>query len=398
MQWHKTNFKGVRYRKHETRKHGVQNDKYFTVTYKLNGKTKSEGIGWASQGEKASDIYEALCELKRNQKRGFKPCTFAEKKKMAEVKRIAEENRDITLDQYWPKYLDFIKLKNKKTTWEKEESHYRLRLSPLLGSTLLRHIGTNEFEDLVRVLDNEGLSLRYKEYVTGTLRRILKRAKQNRVIDENPPSGKDIGVASPGASNRRLRIIQPDEAEAILAELDRMDKHAERVTRFAFLTGCRASEASTLKWQGVGPDSITFSETKNKDSRTLQFSKSLRQLFSELKEGPAEALVFLKADGTPYSQPPYSFRAVVKRLGLNEGYVPLNRISFHSIRHTVATKLAKQLNLKDLMEVMGWRTVQMAMRYVKGDEDTQRAALAGLEDTLRPKLTAKVVPIKQMNE
>jgi hypothetical protein len=34
---------GVRYREHETRKHGVRADRYFSVRYKLDGKDKEEG-------------------------------------------------------------------------------------------------------------------------------------------------------------------------------------------------------------------------------------------------------------------------------------------------------------------------------------------------------------------
>ena len=73
-------------------------------------------------------------------------------------------------------------------------------------------------------------------------------------------------------------------------------------------------------------------------------------------------------------------------------------MSFHSIRHSVATELARHLNLRDLMDVMGWRTVQMAMRYVHGNEKAKRNALAGLENTMKPKDPAKVIDIKKRSE
>jgi len=50
----------------------------------------------------------------------------------------------------------------------------------------------------------------------------------------------------------------------------------------------------------------------------------------------------------------------------------------HSIRHTVATKLSKKLSLRELMDTMGWRTAQMALRYDHGDEKSKRDALAEL--------------------
>jgi len=62
--------KGVRFRKHPARKHGVKFDRYFVITYKWQGKTVSEAVGWASDGNKASEAYDILKELKHNQKTG----------------------------------------------------------------------------------------------------------------------------------------------------------------------------------------------------------------------------------------------------------------------------------------------------------------------------------------
>ena len=51
--------------------------------------------------------------------------------------------------------------------------------------------------------------------------------------------------------------------------------------------------------------------------------------------------------------------------------VKRDRPIFHSIRYTVATRLARRPGPYDLMDVMGWRTVQMAMRYVHSNEDAK---------------------------
>jgi len=88
--WIKTNFRGVRYHEHETRKHGVQHDKYFTIRYKLAGKDKEEGLGWASDGWTASKAYDRLKELKENRKIGHGPQTLKEKRELLQDKRKAE--------------------------------------------------------------------------------------------------------------------------------------------------------------------------------------------------------------------------------------------------------------------------------------------------------------------
>jgi integrase len=399
-QWFKSDYEGVRYRKHPTRRCGVHHDRYFTVYYKLDGKTKTEGIGWGSKGHKARDIFEELLELKRNQKAGKKPRTFKEKREMAERSGRKEEARNITLDQYWPSYLQYAERSKKPQSWSKEEGHYKHWLSPTLGKIKLRELKLDQWDLLVEALTKAELAQRTIEYVTGTLRRILKHAYDRRIIDEAPPSGKRIGVKGPGNSNRRLRVISPAEGETILKRLADIDPPGERITRFAFLTGCRASEAFNLCWRDIesGRGVITFPETKNRDSRNIPISEPLAELLSTLEEKDADQHVFIMRSGVPYLESPYTFRQVVKELKLNEGQPDRNRMSFHSIRHSVATKLARDLNLRDLMDVMGWRTVQMAMRYVHGNEKAKRNALAGLESTMKPKDQAKVIDIKKRSE
>jgi len=381
-QWFKTEYKGVRYRKHPTRKHGVKFDRYYVVTYKLDGKTITEAAGWASDGIKPSEVDDDLKEIKKNRKRGTGPVTLAEKRNIQKKKRKREANKNITLDQYWPIYLESRKQDKNFSSWDKEESHYKHWLSPVLGNKPLKDINMESWDKLVAALYEK--SERTKEYITGTIRRILKHAKTREIIDFDPPSPKAIGVTGPGSRNRRQRTINHNEAKAILKELAKIDKNAWRITRFAFLTGCRASEAFNLKWREIDEIKgiLTFAETKNQDSRQLVISEPLKKLFSEISRKELEDYVFLRHDGKPYTESPLEFRQVVTNLGFNKGRRKLDRILFHSIRHTVATELVNHLNLKDFMDIMGWRTVEMAMRYVKGNEKAKTTALAGLEKNL----------------
>ncbi len=388
----KTSFPGVRYREHETRRHGVQYDKYFFVRYKLQGKDKEEGLGWASEGWTATKAAERLAELRQAQRTGAGPQTMAEKRTLADQERKARAVVDMTLAEYWEKTYYPAARVTKRLSAEKEEGHYRLWIGPLLGKLPMRSIRLPQWDELVKALDAAGRSPRTKEYVTGTLRRILKHAYDRRVIDDPPPSGKRVGVTAP-KDNRRLRIIRPHEQEDILSALETSDVHAWRVTKFTFMTGCRAGEALSLEWKDVDLSrmAVTFPKTKNRDARTLPLGDDLYALLADIPHrGPTER-VFTNSLGKPYPEAPSAFRTTVEALGLNEGREPRDRITFHSIRHSVATALARRLNLRDLMEVMGWRTVQMAMRYVHGDEDAKRAALAGLNKE-RP---GKVLPFQR---
>ena len=160
------------------------------------------------------------------------------------------------------------------------------------------------------------------------------------------------------------------------SRLSKADPDAWRITRFAFLTGCRVSEAFLLKWAHVSDREIAFVDTKNKDARSVTITPALVELFAAVSRRAPNEHVFRKANGGPYREAPSAFQSAVETLGLNEGRDPQNRIVFHSIRHTVATRLAKCLTVRDLMDVMGWRTVQMAVRYIHGDKDKQTKALS----------------------
>ncbi|MDK2957325.1 MAG: hypothetical protein PWQ57_2822 [Desulfovibrionales bacterium] len=393
-QWKNTSHPGVRFRLHPTRKHGVQRDRYFAVRYYVDGQRVEEGVGWASEGWTAEKASLLRAELRKAVKTGEGARTLGEKREQAKAEREEEQARNMSLADYWrDHYAPSASRAKKAESFEKEESHFRLWLNPILGKVRMQDVGMGHWDDLVSALAKAGRSKRTQEYVTGTLRRVLKHAYHRRFIDEAPPSGKRVGVTGPGASNRRLRVIRPEEAEVILAELEQRDRNAWRVTRFTFLTGCRASEAFNLKWAQVdlGGGRLRFVETKNRDTRTLPITSALREIFDEISMGEPDERVFVKETGEPYKQAPYSFKAVVSSLGLNEGRSDRDKITWHSIRHSVATSLASRLNPRDLMEVMGWRTVQMAMRYVHGDDSAKLHALSGLERGLVQE-KAKVLP------
>lgn len=390
---------GVRYREHENRKHGAVPDRYYALSYWWEGKAKMEGVGWASEGIKPSDCFEQLEVLKRNQKLRQGPCTLAEmreaekrEKRATEDALLVEEKRRVTLEKYFDtEYFPVAKSRKKRSAWIKEEQHFKLWIGPLLGRERVEDIDLPHWDDLVKTLDAGGLSERSKEYVTGTLRRIMRFAYDRRVVANPPPSGKRIGCTGPGNSNRRTRVITPVEESAILATLAESDPHAERFVRFAFLTGARASEIFGLRWANVDFERslIQFTDTKNSDTRELPMTSSLKELLQGLLLGKPDAFVFTKPSGKPYEQGPRAYYDTVKRLGFNEGRGTYDKIDFHSIRHSVATRLARRLTVRELMDVMGWKVMAMAARYIKSDDATVRAALEGLGEK-----GGKIIPLR----
>lgn len=115
-------------------------------------------------------------------------------------------------------------------------------------------------------------------------------------------------------------------------------------------------------------------DTKNKTNRKLALTSEIASLLEMVKPEYPTGYIFLSSRGEPYCQPPKAFRKTTEILCLNENRGKLERITFHSIRHSVATKLAETLDIRSLMDFMGWKRIEIAARYIHGNEDKIKKA------------------------
>lgn len=224
-------------------------------------------------------------------------------------------------------------------------------------------------------MDEAKLSVATKRYVCGTLCRILRYAQDQGHEIDTMPTMKKLGLGQI-ENNRRLRVISDEELAQILDALRAKNLCAYHIVVFGVLTGCRFSEAASLTWGDISEErGITFRKTKNKETRIIPLSEALRQFFSYLPREADTELVFKNTKGTKYGEAPQPFRDVIASLQLNENRDRLDRISYHSFRHTMATKLGTQLDLRSLMDTLGWKRVAMAARYMHGNDDLKKSAL-----------------------
>lgn len=379
--------KGIRYFEHPSRKYGKRADRYYALTYKLDGKTLCEGLGWESENHVPGESLLAraerlLAQLRENRRLGSGPRTLTELREEAKEQREeevrqneAEARRLVSLDSFFENTFKPHALRSKKVkSAEKEFSLYRYWIQPNLGELPIVQIDMQAWNRLLKPLDKAKLALASKRYICGTLCRILRLARElgHQVFI---PGMKQLGIGNVG-ENRRLRIITDEELINILDTLQERDIHAYKIVLFGALTGCRFSEAASLKWGDISSErGITFKDTKNRSSRTIPLSGELEKLFLSMKREGNTDIVFKNRDGNKYKESPQAFKNVIKELGLNDGHDRLDRISYHSLRHTVATKLAKTLDIRTLMDTLGWKQVSMAARYMHGDEDKKKAAL-----------------------
>lgn len=150
-QWIKAKATGVRYRQHDTRKHGVNFDRYFTIRYNIAGKEKSEGLGWASEGWTERKAATVLAELKANHTTGQGPNTLAEKRENKRQEEAEEQQRkqkekvkNATFNDIWTtSYFPFIEANRKSVrAIETEGILYKKWIEPVIGNLPLGKVAT----------------------------------------------------------------------------------------------------------------------------------------------------------------------------------------------------------------------------------------------------------------
>lgn len=391
--------RGIRVRDHETRKHGVGPDRQYFIRFRIvkvvDGEKisvqKEEPLGWASEGWNLDRAISERAKLKDGHRDGTGSATLKEGREVNEAataaakldaaaQAILDAAKNITLREYWPEYLKAAKLKKKVKSWQTEDGYFRNWIDELLGHIPMREIGLVQWDGLMAALTDAGLAPRTRQYVALTLRQCLDHAFMRKLIPEAPPRAKHVGATLKPDSNRRTRTLSNQELQAILAALAERDQAAYAITLFCALTGCRFGEAAALQWQDVdlGRGECTFRSTKNGQDRTIPLPDALLDFIRGM--GPGKGLVFPNGNGTQYRQTPTPFRDAVDAMNLNDGRDKRDRVVFHTLRHTAATRLA-QVNtpLPDLMALAGWKTASMALRYAHSNDAGRRRAMAALE-------------------
>ena len=380
--WFSTGYPGVWYRTHKQRKipNSSLKDRYYCICYRHCGKLKWEAIGWQTQGATLENAIKILATVKSAIREGKEFKTLRQKRREAQLSETKREQEKQTLwDYYINHYRPKISSLYKESSFKRVESIFNKWLIPYFGNIKLKDINLHHWDALMEAMTKSSLTSRTKVYISGELTRLLKYAKERGLTVQPIPNYKQIGILHT-KNNRRERIITPEEGRLIMEYLYKKDINAFRVTKFAFLTGCRFSECANLKWENCGNNFIIFTNTKNKSNRRITITEEIDKLLNDIKQENPSGYVFLNSKGTRYAQPPKAFKKATDYLELNKNRHRLDKITFHSIRHTVATLLAESLDIRSLMDFMGWKGVEMATVYIHSNENKIKSAAENLKN------------------
>lgn len=381
MAWVKTQFTGVRYREHKTRKHNNRPDRYFSIYYKLKGKQKEEGLGWASEGWSAQEASITLSDLKKAQTTGEGAVTLNEKralaeqeKKVAAEKKAQEERDGITLIEVAEKYIEWART-NKKT-WRDDVTRLNFHVLPVLGELPMVQIEPDHIEKL-KARCQEKLAPATVVQCLAVTRACFNYASRMGMFKASNPVK---GVKMPKPDNKRMRFLTKKEADDLLDLAWTYNTELHDMCLICLYTGIRSGEMVSLTWNDIDFEHnlITISDPKNGESRQVYLTKHVKNMLE--RRGGGSGLIFPSKNGVKRDAVSKIFTRLVNKLQLNEGITdPRQKVTFHSLRHTFASWLA--LNGETLLtikELMGHKTIAMTMRYAHLIPDQKRKAVERL--------------------
>jgi len=168
-----------------------------------------------------------------------------------------------------------------------------------------------------------------------------------------------LRIRKPQSPEHRDRRLEDDEEErlfqAVRCGLCRAPQLADAI-ELAIETGMRAGEIVHLQRSSVNllRHNLVLNKTKNGSKRHVPLTARAEAILSRLIDEADGERLFTFHDTRGLSA---AFRRAVQRAGIAD-------LTFHDLRHEAASRFAKRIPAPaTLAKIMGWKTIQMAMRY-----------------------------------
>lgn len=310
---------------------------------------------------------------------------------------------NLTVERYLTSWLaDSVKGTVSRATYDGYRRDVHHHIIPELGRRKLKELSPADIRRLYRKMAERGLKDRSIEYVHTTLRKSLKAAVVDRLINHNPTDGAKP-LKTPTGAARESRALDPYQVKALLEAAS--ESRVKALYVVAIHTGLRRGELLGLQWTDADLDAGTLTVRRSLDvdgtyktpknqaaKRTLKLTSQTldalkahkaRQNTERLQAGPRwqdHNLVFPNTVGKPMDAGNLyrrEFQPLLERAELaDEGF------TIHSLRHTFATTLAeKGVHPSTAQKMLGHSDIRMTLAiYTHATDSMQDAATDALEE------------------
>ena len=177
--------------------------------------------------------------------------------------------------------------------------------------------------------------------------------------------------------NQRTRYLQPDEENALLAQLVGPRSHLRPIVILAIHTGMRRGEILSRTWAHVdfGRNVIDVTNTKSGKDRIIPMNEIVRFELLRLKGLADTGPIFVSMKtGRALVEIKKGFTAACKDAGIED-------LHFHDLRHTFGTRLGeKGTDVFTIARLMGHSDLRMTARYTHATDRNLRRAVESLAE------------------
>ena len=394
----KTQYPGVRYYEHPTRKmRNGQPDRYFSIRYKVDGVLTEETLGWATEGWNAEKAHDVRSKVKKGRRVGDGPASVAEMRAQGEERRkaAAEAARqdavlDMTVETFFREFY-MPRAKKEKRSWLTDEQRIAKHINPTIGKLPFRAVTKNDVQKLIDDLVDSGAAASTVKQYMGIIRRAYNMAAETiiegkRLFEDTNPAK---GTRLPKILNARERFLTAEEVEKLIEAAKKLrypDLHDAIV--LSLNTGLRLGELRRLHWPDVdlAHGIVTVKEEDmRKPGGKVPLNAAACAIFRErLERRGASQLVFPPIFGKSHrANLSHDFHELADALKLNAGIDEKDRqrrIVFHSLRHTFASWLALAgTDIYRIKTLMRHKSITMTMRYAHLIPDATQEAVHNLK-------------------
>ena len=379
---------GVFYYKSTQKKFHGKPDTCFYITYKVDGRKRTEKIGWKSEGYSAEVAAELRAQKIKSARHGNVVKTQAEINK-----ELRLHNKTIVeLKDHYFNSDTGRKIKNPKP----DLSRWQKYLAESIGGKRVPELSPIDIERIKRKM--RGKAPATVKHVLVLLRRILNYGNKHHLC---PPISFTIEL--PKINNEVTEYLTPEQAANLKRVLDEWPRQdIARMVKLAWLTGMRRGEIFKLQIEHIDfiQDIITLVDPKSGKNETIPMSPLVATLLTEQIEWTRKK----------YPESPYVFPgknggrrvdcSAVDRIK-KAANLPKNFRPFHGLRHHFAVMLASsgEYTLDMIGELLTHKDTKITRRYSAYLPDAKKKAASRASEILMEQLgQAEIRYIEEQRE
>ena len=272
-----------------------------------------------------------------------------------------------TFEEACKKFLEWGEVNLSKSTSSQDATFVeRWGKSPYFKGKVLDQITVADVE-AYKAVTRKKVGARQTDYILSRLRRLFFLSINTwELCEKNPVSGGKVKFFNVKA--RRDRYVTPEEEAKIL---ENADPRLRPAIVLSIHTGLRQDELLSMTWSevdlkvgGHGEVKVRGELAKDREDRHIPLSATARSILDALPRSLQPEVRIFRFLGLGRGNVNRMWYEALSAAKVNEGVPRNQRITWHTLRHTFASRLVMAgVDLATIQKLMGHSNITTTMRY-----------------------------------